>query len=92
MDAIASAGAVVEIRERGMEVRVGFNEVRDSVCGPVRIHVIHVHAIAQDVVREYIARRSVARAALAASKDSAHRHAQSDIDYVIGETPSSLSL
>src|SRR3974377_979021 len=61
--AITTARAVINIRERRVEVGVWFNQVGHPVDGEVLIYVVDVNPVAEHVIGEHVARLVMRRAA-----------------------------
>jgi hypothetical protein len=64
VSALAPAGTVVDIGERGVEVSIGLNQIRFTVCSEIDIHIVYVDPVTQYVVWENAAVAGVASAAL----------------------------
>src|ERR1017187_9068278 len=70
--AVASAWAVIDIRERSVEVSFGLHQIRRPVAGQIRVDIVYVHSIAQDVIGKNGTTCGVTHAALVPGQDPSH--------------------
>lgn len=70
MAPVASARAVVDIRESRVEVSVRLNQICRPIAGQIGIYIVHVNSVTQRVIRKYGAARGMTRAALVPGQDA----------------------
>jgi hypothetical protein len=87
MPPVAPAGAVIDVGERSVEVRVGFHKICGAVYSKISVHIIYVHTVTQGVVGENIAAGRVGGTALVTRQDPADSDAQGDVHNVVRQAP-----
>jgi hypothetical protein len=75
MAPVASARAVINIREGSVEMSVGLHQIRKAIAGEIAVYVIHIHPITQRIVGKYGTTRGVVGAALVPGQHSSHGNA-----------------